>query len=147
MKRLKNTCVVLACASLLFSYTGCKTTDTLLASTQFSESAYNTDKAIKAETLALIDRAKNRAPYSGVSADVDALMAKVDQTIAAERKRTKNDPTVAQWNKIKTQLTSLFNMWKTKGSLSPSFATDAKSQMGGLFDILINTENDKRTHS
>jgi hypothetical protein len=147
MRPLKKTCVVLACASLLFGQSGCKTTETLLSSTQFSESAYNTDKEIKAQSLALIDRAKNRAPYTGVATDVDTLMAKIDQTIGAEQKRTKNAPTVSQWKKVKSQLSSLFNLWKTKGSCSPAFAEDAKSQIGGLFDILIKTENDKRTRS
>ena len=147
MRPLQYTFVALACASLLFGQVGCKTAETLVTSTAFSESAYNTDKAIKADTLALIDRAKNRAPYTGVAADVDQLLSKVDQAIVSERGRTKNTPTVEQWKKVKAQLTSLFGLWKTKGSLSPAFVDDAKSQVGMLFDILIKTENDKRTRS
>lgn len=147
MKSLKNACMALACASLLFGQFGCKTTESLLSSTQFSQTAYDADKALKAESLALIARAKNRAPYSGVAADVDHLMMKIDQAIGTEQGRSKNDPTVAQWKKIKKQLNSLFEMWKTKGSCSPAFAEDASSQVSSLFDILIKTENDKRTHS
>ena len=147
MRTLKNACVVLASASLLFGQLGCKTTASLLSSTQFSESANKTDKEIKAESLALINRAKGQAPYPGVAADVDQLMKKIDQAISSEQGRTKNGPTVAQWKKIKAQLSSFFDLWKTKGSLSPAFVDDASSQVGGLFDILIKTENDKRTHS
>jgi hypothetical protein len=143
MKPLKNACIALACASLLFGQFGCKTSESLLSSTQFSQTAYNADKALKAESLALIARAENRAPYSGVAADVDQLMMKVDQAIGTEQGRSKNDPTVAQWKKIKKQLNSLFEMWKAKGSCSPAFAEDASSQVGSLFDILIKTENDK----
>lgn len=143
MKPLKNACIALACASLLFGQFGCKTSESLLSSTQFSQTAYNADKALKAESLALIARAKSRAPYSGVAADVDQLMMKVDQAIGTEQGRSKNDPTVAQWKKIKKQLNSLFEMWKAKGSCSPAFAEDASSQVGSLFDILIKTENDK----
>ena len=144
MKLLKNVCVVLACASLLIGQFGCGTTGNVLASVQFSESALKTDKDIKAQSLALIDRARNRAPYAGVAADVDQLMTKVDEAISTEQGRPKNAPTVAQWKKIKAQLTNLFALWKKQGSCSPAFANDAKAQVGSLFDILINTENDKR---
>jgi hypothetical protein len=147
MRYLKDASVVLAFVSLLFGQFGCKATETLMSSTQFSQSAYNTDKEIKAESLALIDRAKGQALYPAVAADVDQLMAKIDQAIASEQKRAKNAPTVAQWKKVKAQLTNLFSLWKTKGSLSQAFVQDARTQLGGLFDILINTENDKRTHS
>jgi hypothetical protein len=151
MKPLKNACLFLACASLLIGQFGCATTEkvanTVLSSAQFDGNALKTDKAIKAEALALIARAKNHAPYTDVAADVDKLMAKVDQAIATEQGRPKNAPTVAQWKKIKTQLSSLFNLWKSKGSVSPAFADDAGSQIGGLFDILIKTENDKPKQS
>src|SRR5438876_647520 len=84
MKALRNACAVLACASLLLGQFGCSTTKTLLSSTKYSASAYNTDKEIKAESLALIDRAKDKAPYTGVAANVDQLMKKVDAANAAE---------------------------------------------------------------
>jgi hypothetical protein len=147
MRLLKNMCVVLACASLLLGQFGCGTTGSLLSSTQFSESAYNTDKKLKADVLALIDKAKNKGPYTSVDEDVNGLMNKIDDVIATEQQRTKNAPTVAQWKKIKAQLTSLFSMWKTKGTLSPAFVEDARTQVSSLFDILINTENDKRARS
>jgi hypothetical protein len=147
MRPFKHLCVVFACASLFLGQFGCKTTESLLSSTEFSDTAYNTDKRLKADSLALIDRAKNKTPYKSVDEDVNGLMNKIDETIATEQKRTKNAPTVAQWKKIKTQLTSLFNMWKTNGTLSPAFADDAREQVSGLFDILINTENDKRGRS
>lgn len=147
MRPLKSICVFLACASLVLGQFGCKTTETLLSSTQFSDSAYNTDKRLKADSLALIDRAKNKAPYDSVAEDVNGLMNKIDETIATEQQRKKNTPTVAQWKKIKAKLTSLFSMWKGKGTLSPAFVDDARTQVGSLFDILINTENDKRARS
>lgn len=147
MRPIKIICAVLVCASLLLGQFGCGTTGSLLSSTQFSDTAYNTDKKLKADSLALIDRAKNQAPYTSVDEDVNGLMNKIDDVIATEQKRTKNAPTVAQWKKIKAQLTSLFNTWKTKGTLSPAFVDDARAQVGSLFDILINTENDKRARS
>lgn len=147
MRPIKIICAVLVCASLLLGQFGCGTTGSLLSSTQFSDTAYNTDKKLKADALALIDKAKNKAPYTSVDEDVNGLMNKIDDVIATEQKRTKNAPTVAQWKKIKAQLTSLFNTWKTKGTLSPAFVDDARAQVGSLFDILISTENDKRARS
>jgi hypothetical protein len=147
MKPFKNACVLLACGSLLFGSFGCKTTETLLSSTQFSQSAYNTDKALKAEAVALVARAKDRAPYSGVATDVDELLMKIDQAIGTEEGRTKNGPTLAQWKKIKKQLSTFFEMWKAKESCSPAFVENASSQVSTLFDILIKTEDGKRTHS
>jgi hypothetical protein len=142
MKHLKNACVVFACASLTIGQFGCGTTSSVLSSTQFSESALKTDKEIKAEAVALIARAKNRTPYTDVAADVDKLMANIDQAISTEQKRPKNDPTVAQWKEIKTELSNFFSLWKSKGSCSPAFAEDAES-LGRLFDTLIKTENSK----
>jgi hypothetical protein len=147
MRPFRNLCVVVACASLLLGQFGCKTTESLLSSTQFSPTAYNTDKQLKTDALALIDRAKNKAPYDSVAEDVNGLMNKIDATIATEQQRTKNAPTVAQWKKIKARLTSFFDLWKTKGTLSPAFADDARGSVTTLFDILINTENDKRARS
>lgn len=147
MKSLKNACVVLACASLFIGQFGCETTkkvtDAVVSSVRFDSSAYKRDNETKKEALALIARAKSGKPYTDAAADADKLMAKIDQAISTEQGRPKNGPTVAQWNKIKTQLSKFFNMWKSKGSLSPTFAEDMESQVGGLFDILIKTENDK----
>ena len=139
--------VLLACTALVLGQFGCGTTGSLLSSTQFSASAYNTDKQLKADSLAFIDRAKNKAPYDSVAEDVNGLMNKIDATIATEQQRTKNVPTVAQWKKIKARLTSFFELWKTKRTLSPAFVDDARTEVSGLFDILINTENDKRARS
>ena len=119
MKPLKNACIALACASLLFGQFGCKTTESLLSSTQFSQTAYDADKALKAESLALIARAKDRAPYSGVAADVEQLMMKIDQAIGTEQGRTKNEPTLAQWKKIKKQLNSLLTCGKRRDPARP----------------------------
>jgi hypothetical protein len=144
MRPLKYACVVLACTSLFFGQFGCSATKSLLSSTQFSERAYNTDKEIKTESLALIDRAKNRAPYTSAAAEVDQLMKKIDSAISSEQGRMKNVPTVEQWKKIKAQLSSFFDLWKSKGALSPAFVANAKEQTSDLFDLLIKTEGEKR---
>jgi hypothetical protein len=135
----------LAGFSLLFGLSGCETAGKLVSSTHFSQNAYDTDKQLKDESLALIDKAKDRTAYSSVADNVAALMQKVDSAIGAEKVRTKNTPTVAQWQTIKSQLDHFFNLWKTKGTLSPAFVDEGKKQVSSLFDTLIATEEDKRS--
>jgi hypothetical protein len=137
--------VSLAGFSLLFGFSSCETTTNLVSSTHFSQNAYDTDKELKDESLALIDKATNRAPYSSVATDVTALMQKIDNAISAEKSRTKNEPTIAQWQTVRSQLSHFFDLWKKKGALSPAFVDEGKKQIGALFDTLIATEGDKRT--
>lgn len=132
---------------LLLGFSGCETAGTLVSSTHFSQSAYDTDNQLKDQSLALIDKAGNRTAYSTVAEDVAALMQKIDSAIAAEKARTKNAPTVGQWQTIKSQLSHFFDLWKTKGTLSPAFVDEGKKQVGTLFDTLIATEGDKRAHA
>jgi hypothetical protein len=134
----------LAGFSLLFGFSSCETVGNLASSTHFSQNAYGTDKELKDQSLALIDKAKDRASYSTVADDVAALMQKIDSAIAAEKGRTKNAPTIAQWQTIKSQLSHFFDLWKTKGTLSPAFVEQGRKQVSDLFDTLIRTEEDKR---
>ena len=135
----------LAGCLLLLGFSGCETTANLASSTHFSQNAYDTDKQLKDESLALIDKAKDRTAYSSVADNVAALMQKIDSAIGAEKGRTKNAPTVAQWQTIKSQLSHFFDLWKTKGTLSPAFVDEGKKQVSTLFDTLVATEEDKRT--
>jgi hypothetical protein len=134
----------LAGFSLLFGFSSCETAANLASSTHCSQNAYDTDKQLKDESLALIDKAKDRTSYSSVGDNVAALMQKIDNAIGAEKGRTKNAPTVAQWETIKSQLSHFFDLWKTKGTLSSGFVDEGKNQVSGLFDTLIRTEEDKR---
>lgn len=129
---------------LLLAFSGCETATNLALSTHFSQNAYDTDKQLKDESLALIDKAKGRTNYSNVADNVATLMQKIDSAIGAEKVRTKNTPTVAQWQTIKSQLSHFFDLWKTKGTLSPAFVDEGKKQVSTLFDTLIATEEDKR---
>lgn len=142
-----NALLALAGFSLLFGFASCETTANLVSSTHFSQNAYDTDKELKDESLALIDKAKGRTSYSSVAADVATLMQKIDNAIGVEKGRTKDAPTIAQWQTIKSQLSHCFDLWKTKGTLSPAFVDESKTQIGSLFDTLIRTEEDKRARS
>jgi hypothetical protein len=136
--------VSLAGFSMLFGFSSCETAGNLLSTTHFSQSAYDTDKELRDESLALIDKAKHRTRYSKVAGKIEALMQKIDNAIGAEKGRTKNAHTIAQWETIKSQLSHFFDLWKTKGTLSPALVDEGKNQVSGLFDTLIRTEEDKR---
>jgi hypothetical protein len=144
--RYHSVWVVVSLAGLLslFSLSSCESVGNLVSTTQFSQTAYDTDKALRDESLSLIDKGKSRTRYSKVSGKIDALMRKIDDAIASEKGRTKNTPTVAQWETIKSQLSHFFDLWKTKGTLSPAFVGEARNQVNALFDTLIRTEEDKR---
>jgi len=148
MNRFRKHCAWLALSlagfSSLLGFSGCETAGSLVSSTQFSQNAYDTDQQLKDQSLALIDKAKDRTAYSTVADDVTALMQKIDATIAAEKLRTKNTPTVGQWQTIQSQLGHFFDLWKRKGALSPAFVDESKKQVSSLFDTLIATEGDKR---
>jgi hypothetical protein len=134
----------LAGLQLVLGFSGCQTAETLVSSTHFSQNADDTDKQLKNESLALIDKAKDRAGYSSAADDVTALMKNIDSAIEVEKTRTKNTPTIEQWQSIRSQLSQFFNLWKTKGTLSPAFVDESKKQVSTLFDTLIATEEDKR---
>jgi len=136
--------MLLAGFSLLFGFSSCETATNLVSSTQFNQDAYDADKQLKDQSLALIDKATNRAPYTSVATDVTALMQKIDNAIGTEKSRTKNEPTITQWQTIRSQLSHFFDLWKKKGALSPAFVDEGKKQVSALFDTLIATEGDKR---
>jgi hypothetical protein len=136
--------VSLAGLLTLFGLSSCQSVGNFVSTTQFSQSAYDTDKQLRDESVALINKAKGRTRYSKVAGKVDGLMQKVDNAIGTEQGRTKNAPTVAQWQTIKSQLNHFFDLWKTKGTLSPAFIGEARNQVSTLFDTLIRTEEDKR---
>jgi hypothetical protein len=146
-RSLKTPYLIFACASLLVAQSGCQQLGNLFSSTHFDQSAYDTDKEIKSTSLALINRAKDRGRYTPVAADVDQLMQKIDNAISREQGRKRNVPTVEEWKRVRTELAHFFDLWKTKGTLSPTFVDDAKKQISDLFDTLIKTEEDKRRRS
>ena len=148
MKRFRQDSVWLAVSVAtfvtLFGFSSCDTVGNFVSTTRFSQSAYDTDKELRDDSVALIDKAKSRTRYTKVAGKVEALMQKIDNAIATEKGRTKNAPTVAQWETIKSQLNHFFDLWKTKGTLSPAFIGEARNQVTTLFETLIRTEEDKR---
>jgi hypothetical protein len=136
--------VSLAGLLALFGFSSCESVGNFVSTTQFSQSAYDTDKQLRDESLTLIAKAKSRTRYSKVAGKAEAFMQKIDDAIVTEKGRTKNAPTVAQWETIKSQLGHFFDLWKTKGTLSPAFIGEASNQVSTLFETLIRTEEDKR---
>jgi hypothetical protein len=137
----------LAGCLMLIGLAGCSTTGTtgnLLSTTHFSQGAYDMAKELKDESLALIDKAKYRTPYSWNADDVHVLMQKIENAIVVENERMTNVPTIAEWETIRSQLSHFFALWKRKGTLSLAFVEEGKNQVNDLFDTLIRTEEDKR---
>jgi hypothetical protein len=132
------------CAALLILETGCQVWNSIVATSRFSESAYQTDKSVKEKSLALIGKAGGRAAYAAFAKDDASLMQQFDAAIAAEQKRPKNQPTVEQWRTVKNEMRRFLDLWKKKEKVSPAFVAEEKKQVEKSFDVLLQTEQGKR---
>jgi hypothetical protein len=142
---LKNYAGLLAlCAAFLILETGCKNLGDVFSSNRYSDTAYQTAKSVQEKSLALIDKAQGRAAYAAFEKEDTALMQQFDSAIAAEQKRSKNQPTIEQWRTVKNQMRRFLDLWKKKEKLSPAFVMQEKKQVEKTFDTLLKTEQEKR---
>jgi hypothetical protein len=131
-------------AAVLISMTGCQTVENFFATAQYSESAYQTAKSVKEKSLALIDKARDRADYAAFVKEDAQLMEQFDSAIASEQRRPKNRPSVEQWKTMKAEMRRFLDLWKTKGKLSPAYIDQQKPLVEKHFETLIKTEQEKR---
>lgn len=131
-------------AAVLISVTGCQVVGNLFATSKYSESSAQSAKSVKEKSLALLDKARDRAEYAGFMKEDAQLMEQFDSTIASEQHRPKNRPTVEQWKSLKAEMRRFLDLWKTKGKLSPTFVDEQKKLVETHFDTLIKTEQEKR---
>lgn len=141
-KRLTG--VFAVCAALLILETSCTGVGNFFSNTRYNESAYQTAKSVKEKTLALIDKARGRAAYADFAKEDTALMREFDSAIASEKQRSKNQPSVAQWQTLRSQMRRFLDLWKKKENLSPAFVEQEKKQVEKAFDTLLKTEQEKR---
>jgi hypothetical protein len=142
LKRFAN--VLAVCAVLLLVETSCESSRNFFSTTRYSESGFQTAESVKKKSLALIDKARGRAAYADFAREDTALMQEFDSAIASEKQRSKNQPTVAQWQIVKGQMRRFLDLWKKKEKLSPAFVEEEKKQVEKAFAILLKTEQEKR---
>ncbi|MDD5088390.1 MAG: hypothetical protein PHI18_06300 [bacterium] len=117
----------------------------LQAIAHYDEVAYTTAGEIKAQSLALVERATE--PYSEHAAEVTSLKADIDETLSYERQRCKNKLTVQQWEIIANpnghSLGGLLQRWEKEGSLDSTFISLAATEISKHFDEVLSLETAK----
>lgn len=112
----------------------------------YDQVAYEHATSAKVDTLALMDKATSS--FSDHQKDVDALVIELDKAYEYDRGRALNKLTVAQWDILRDPNGNLvggfLKMWKAKGSLSATFVSEKKKQIGKAFDQIIALESGKQ---
>ena len=111
----------------------------------YDQVAYEHATSAKVDTLAVMDKATGS--YSDHQKDVDALVIELDKAYEYDRGRTLNKITITQWDILRDPNGNLvggfLKMWKAKGSLSATFVSEKKIQIGKAFDQIIALESGK----
>lgn len=112
----------------------------------YDHTAYQNATALKAETLALVD--KSLEPFSKHEARVDALLLHVEKAYEYSRGLPGNSLASAQWETIKNPggnlLGGLVRVWSEQGRVSKAYAADKKEQLAKAFDYVICLEMNKK---
>ena len=90
---------------------------------------------------------KATGSYDEHEKEVEALVRQLDKAYEYDRGRHLNQVTVAQWDILRDPNRDLvggfLKVWKTKGTLSATFVTEKKKQVGDAFDQIIQLESGK----
>ncbi|MFN3639699.1 MAG: lipoprotein [Flavobacterium sp.] len=126
--------------SLLVVLTGCS-----LKTALFDHYSYQQSTALKVSTLSLMEQAS--APYASYEAQVNALMLDMDIFKEYERHKPHNDISyrflILMQDSNKNLVGGFFKRWKADSKLNKVFIDQAKIQVGGAFDLLIQYELQK----
>ena len=142
MKTIKSLYLILISSFAIFS---CQSVKTAL----YDQYSYQQTTSIKVEASNVMDKATT--PYSNNKEIVEKLLLDIDKLVEYEKNKPNNEITFAMWkiltDKEKNLLTGFFKRWEEKGSFSPVFLQEAKKQVTGALDLLIQYEVKKDKES
>ena len=142
MKTLKSLYLILISSFVIFS---CQSVKTAL----YDQYSYQQTTFIKVEASNVMDKATT--PFSNNKEIVEKLLLDIDKLVEYEKNKPNNEITFAMWkiltDKEKNLLTGFFKRWEEKGSFSPVFLQEAKKQVTGALDLLIQYEVKKDKES
>ena len=122
---------------LLFSQ--CKTISV------FDQYAYTQGTALKVDAMNIMNKATQ--PYASQMAGIEEVTTRIEKAYEYEKHRPKNLFTVKMWEIVKNPDRNLFGgfikRWKEKDTLSATFITEAKIQVGEAFDMIVELESKK----
>lgn len=117
----------------------------------FSPTSYQNATTLKAETLALMDKATE--PYDAHVKDADRLFVELNKAYEYDKGLMANNITTKQWEilikKDGDLIGSFFSIWaKNKpNGLSPVFISEFRQLVSDSFDELICLEANKKEHT
>ena len=111
----------------------------------FDPIAFEQTKGLKAEALALMDRAAE--PFADHRAEVDTLRARLSRAYAREQGRPDNAKTLQQWDLLMAPqghlLAGFLALWERRSTLDEPFIDEARVQVADAFDEITGLENGK----
>jgi hypothetical protein len=112
----------------------------------YDQVAYEHATSAKVDTLALMDKATGS--YDDHQKEIEALVIELNKAYEYDRGRALNKITVTQWDILRDPngnvVGGFLKMWKAKGSLSATFVSEKKIQIGKAFDQIIALESGKQ---
>lgn len=112
----------------------------------YSQTAYQNATDLKAETLALMDKATK--PFSDNEKQVEALVVAIDKAYEYVHGIPSNDLSARQWEILKKPdgdlLGRFFARWKSEGILKQVFIDEFKGIVSDAFDEIICLEANKK---
>jgi len=113
----------------------------------YSPTAYQNATSLKAETLALMDKATQ--PYAENEQKIDDLNIRINAAYEYVNGMPSNSISAKQWEILKNQegnlLGKFFSRWKEKGVLSETFVKEFKKLISEAFDEIICLEANKES--
>ena len=111
-----------------------------------SPTAYQNATSLKAETLAMMDKAGE--PYPDHRKEIESLMLEIDKAYEFVNGIPSNSISAQQWQILKNPdgalLGKFFLRWKERSTLSPVFISEFKGQIADAFDEIICLEANKK---
>lgn len=112
----------------------------------YSPTAYQNATDLKAETLALMDKAAES--YSDHSKEVEALMVKVNKAYEYVHGIPSNELSAKQWDILRKPdgdlLGKFLGRWKSEGTLKQIYIDEFKGIVSDAFDEIICLEANKK---
>ena len=113
----------------------------------YSPAAYKNATSLKAETLALMDKAIE--PYSKYEQKVDSLMVEISKAYEYVHGIPSDNLSAGQWEILKDPAGALlgkfFSRWKSKGTLSRVYIHEFEGIISDAFDEIICLEANKKS--
>lgn len=111
----------------------------------YSHFAYQQATSLKAETLALMDKATE--PYANHEKEINELETELEFAYEYAKGRPKNELSTKQWQILKDPdrnlLGGFIKRWKEKSTLSSEFIKEAKGLVADAFDTISGLESGK----